>query len=126
MRKALLPIIFLLVLVSCTATRNIGTNAKTQLWDLSQLSPEELKMANELLTYGLEHEALYTLLDTLKPISSLGYTLSFPLAKDAEMKDGDKAVVSLEADSSKMALDELKKWNNVLEALSTENLEFLL
>jgi hypothetical protein len=126
MRKALLPIIFLLVLVSCSATRNIGTNAKTQLWDLSQLSTEELKMANELLTYGLEHEALYTLLDTLKPISSLGYALSFPLAKNSEMKDGDKAVVSLEADSSKMALDELKKWNNVLEALSTEDLKFLL
>ncbi len=126
MRIALLTILLLLILASCTATRSIGLGPKTKLWDLSHLSSEELKMANELLTYGLEHEALYTLLDTLKPISSLGFALSYPLAKEPEMKDGDKLVVSVSADSSKMALDELEKWNKVLKALSTNEFEFLL
>lgn len=83
-------------------------------------------MANELLSYGLEHEALYTLLDTLKPISSLGYSLSFPLAKDSLMKDGDKSVVQMGIDSIDRVMNELEQWNNIASALSNEHLTFLL
>ncbi len=37
----------------------------------SPLTVEELRLADSLLTVGLDNEALYTLLDTLKPISSV-------------------------------------------------------
>ena len=83
-------------------------------------------MANDLLAYGLEHEALYTLLDTLKPISSLGFPLSYKIAKDSAMRDGDKTVVDFSSDSTLLAFDELVKWNNVLKTLSNEEFTFLL
>ena len=85
-----------------------------------------MTMANELLAYGLEHEALYTLLDTLKPISSLGFPLSYAIAKDSSMRDGDKTVVDFSSDSTQLAFNELVKWNNVLEALSDKEFTFLL
>lgn len=124
--KKLATALFLLLLVACSATQNLSKKSDQGLWDLAHLSDEELTMANELLVYGLEHEAIYTLIDTLKPISSLGYSLSYPIAKKAEMNDGDKHVVDITKDSSKTALDELRKWNNVLAALSNERFTFLL
>lgn len=124
--KKLAPLILLLALVSCTTASKLGYSSKTRLWNLNDLSPKELKMANDLLLYGLEHEALYTMLDTLKPISSLGFPLSYPIAKTGEMKDGDKDIVDLGADSVQMALNDLNSWNKILKTLSTDDLEFLL
>lgn len=124
--KKLAPLIILLALLSCNATNKLGYSNKTRLWNLKNLSSKELKMANDLLGYGLEHEALYSLLDTLKPISSLGFPLSYPLAKAGEMKDGDRDIVDLGSDSVQMALNELKSWNRILKALSTDDLEFSL
>ncbi|KYG81710.1 hypothetical protein EV198_1920 [Roseivirga ehrenbergii] len=126
MKKVFLSTLILLVLVSCTTTKRLGYVSKISDWNLSHLTEAELKMANDLLSYGLEHEALYTLMDTLKPISSLGFSLSYPIAKASEMKDGQANVVDLKADSVKMALEELSSWNKVLKALSNDNLEFLL
>ncbi|MFT7269596.1 MAG: hypothetical protein ACI905_001815 [Roseivirga sp.] len=93
---------------------------------MSNLTQVELQMANELLYNGLQHEGLYTLLDTLKPISSLGFPLSYPIAKASEMKDGDKSVLTLASDSTQMALSELTRWNKVLKNLSNEKLSFHL
>lgn len=124
MKKLIFPLL-LVFTFSCASTRDLGQGVN-DFWNLSSLTTEERKMANELLAYGLEHEALYTLLDTLKPISSLGYSLSYPLAKDSLMKDGDKAVVQIGTDSIDKALHELEQWNNITSALSNEQLTFLL
>ena len=126
MKKEFLPTILLLVLVSCTATKNIGFSPKIKLWNLSHLSSKEIIMANELLTYGLEHEALYTLLGDLKPISSLGQPLSFSLAKTNEMKDGDEQVIDTQLDSIAIVLKTLESWNRILDALSNDQLEFVM
>lgn len=91
-----------------------------------RLSSEELSMANELLTFGLEHEAVYTLLGDLKPMSSLGYSLSYPIAKKASMADGDKHVVQVAVDSISQALNELSQWHNIVNKLSNDQLEFVL
>lgn len=124
MKKLIFPLL-LVFTFSCASTRDLGQGVN-DFWNLSSLTTEERKMANELLAYGLEHEALYTLLDTLKPISSLGYSLSYPLAKDSLMKDGDKAVVQIGTDSIDKALHEIEQWNNITSALSNEQLTFLL
>ncbi|OEK04013.1 hypothetical protein [Roseivirga misakiensis] len=126
MKKLTLFAILLLVIVSCSTSSKLGYSTKTKLWNLSNLSPGEVKMAHDLLGYGLEHEALYTLMDTLKPISSLGFALSYPIAKAGEMKDGDRNIADLESDSVRMALSELDSWNKVLKELSTDDLTFLL
>lgn len=126
MKKLYLFCCLLLVLASCASTSQLGITSKTAFWNLSHLSESELQMANELLNYGLEHEALYTLLDTLKPMSSIGFPLSYPIAKASEMKDGDAFVLDLQSDSTQMALSELRKWNRVLKSLSNEQLSFHL
>ena len=74
----------------------------------------------------MEHEALFTLLDDLKPISSLGRPLTYPLAKAKEVPDGAKMVIDPEADSIAIALEHLEKWHKILEALSTDQFEFML
>lgn len=126
MKKLFLFGCLLLVLASCATTSELNVGSKISFWNLSHLSESELQIANELLSYGLEHEALYTLLDTLKPISSLGFSLSYQIAKTDKMKDGDRSVVDLSSDSTQMALAELRKWNNVLTSLSNEKLSFHL
>ncbi len=78
----LIPLTFLFILFSCASVPQ-GQSGFSFDEQIEALSPTELSMANELLTYGLEHEALYTLLDSLKPMSSLGSVLSYPLAKKA-------------------------------------------
>lgn len=126
MKRLYIYCYFLVVLTSCAGTKELNSTFKYSFWNLSELSESELQMANKLLSYGLEHEALYTLLDTLKPMSSLGFPLSYPIAKAGEMKDGDRLVVDLRSDSTQMALSELKKWNKVLKSLSNEMLSFHL
>lgn len=58
---------------------------------LVKLQHDDRCLADSMLAYALDHEAVYTLLDTLKPISSVKF-LRFPAAKSALMKDGDHLV----------------------------------
>lgn len=116
---------FFVLALSCAST--IPQSGRSyELWDLSELGQEEIQMANDLLSYGLEHEALYSLLDTLKPISSLGYSLSYPIAKDAVMKDGEKEVVAASNDSIRLILNEINQWSRITSALSNDEFTFLL
>ncbi|WP_305982224.1 hypothetical protein [Roseivirga thermotolerans] len=126
MKRLFIHSCFILVLASCAGTQRLNLASKSDLWNMSHLSEAEYRMANELLSFGLEHEALYTLLDTLKPISSLGFPLSYPLAKSGEQHDGDEDVVDLMSDSTQMAFAELTQWNKVLSSLSNEYFSFHL
>lgn len=121
----LLPASFIFVLCSCASLQQ-GQSGFSFDKQIETLSPTELSMANELLTYGLEHEALYTLLDSLKPMSSLGSVLSYPLAKKSWMNDGYRQVVNPEADSIQVALKELDSWHRITKELSNEQLQFLV
>ena len=47
-----------------------------------QLTKEEQILADSILGYALDHEALYSLLADLKPMSSIGFALSYPLPED--------------------------------------------
>ena len=123
--KKLVAIALILLGYSCASSK-YGLQSPLSTWDLSTLTREEIEIANKLLSYGLEHEALYTLLDTLKPISSLGFSLSYSIAKDSTMNDGDKDVVDPLSDSTRLNFDELKTWNKITRALTTRELTFLL
>jgi hypothetical protein len=54
------------------------------------LSKQEKNLADSLLLYALDHEALYTLLDTIKPISSVKM-LRYPIAPDSTHIQGTVA-----------------------------------
>lgn len=127
MKRSLIPLIILLIVGACAPTKKTWRNdGGIILWDLSDLSPQEQQMANELLSYGLEHEALFTLMDDLKPISSLGRPITYPIAKTKETPDGTKMVIDPKADSIDTALEHLAKWHKILGALSTDKVEFML
>ncbi|MBL0883870.1 MAG: hypothetical protein IBJ16_11085, partial [Chitinophagaceae bacterium] len=49
---------------------------------LKNMDKEEKRLADSLLTYALNHEALYTISDTLKPMSSVKLFILPFLSKD--------------------------------------------
>ena len=52
MKRTLIAIIILLTVGACASTKNTWRNKDDTLWNISDLSPQELQMANELLSYG--------------------------------------------------------------------------
>jgi hypothetical protein len=77
-------------------------------------------LADSLLLYALDHEALYTLLDTLKPISSVKM-LRFPLAADST-----HVAATVPALRNPAYLDTLAMYERVCRALSTSKNQWLL
>jgi len=124
--RSLFTFLIVSLILGCTTTHQLQKGDPEFFWELSTLTDKERVKANKLLAYGLEHEALYTLMDTLKPMSSLGFTLSYKIAKTESMKDGKAIVVNLEQDSTQLALQELAQWNRILKHLSNEKLSFHL
>lgn len=61
----------LLLMLGTLAIVPPGCKVPVGIRGYKTLSPAERSWADSLLLYGLDHEALYTLLDTLKPVSSL-------------------------------------------------------
>lgn len=90
------------------------------------LSAKDKERADSLLAKALDHEALYSLMSDLKPVSSIGFALSYPLGKDSSDTDGQRKIVDISIDSVKMVIDELESWNRVLDALSFDHYQFLL
>ena len=71
LRNIFVGIIFLTV--SCNTVKY------TVKKNYRQLSSAEKALVDSMLSYALDHEALYTLLDTIKPISSVKF-LHYPIA----------------------------------------------
>lgn len=121
---------FLLFPGSCGTTATLGKESrisKTKPFPAyEKLSTEEKLLADSLIAYALDHEALYSLMGDLKPMSSVGFPLAYPLGKDSTQIDGQHQVVAIQSDSIQHAITELQKWNRVLSALSFTNYQFLL
>lgn len=111
MKKLLLITFTASFFASCTSSR-VLKGRETIHYDAA--------LADSILAYALDHEALYTLADTLKPISSVKF-LKFPVAKDSSMNDGDAIVVH-----SDSLLQEIERYQRVCDALSTDDWQFLL
>jgi len=90
------------------------------------LSQQEQMMADTLLRYALDHEALYSLLGDIKPVSNVFYVLANPIGKDTTMSDGEAEVVKIGVDSIQRTLLTLEAWNNVADALSFGDYQFLI
>ncbi|OZI08475.1 hypothetical protein BWI93_08735 [Siphonobacter sp. BAB-5385] len=83
------------------------------------LNPSEKRWADSLLHYALDHEALYTLADTLKPISTVK-SFAFTV-EDSTLSEGTAEVALNQA-----ALDSVRSLQRILKALSGPELEFVL
>ncbi len=90
------------------------------------LSPLERAMADSMLAFALDHEALYSLIGNIKPISQTGYIFVNGLGKDSTDQNGQAVVVMPEQDSVRQVLDELERWNNITKALSFGPYRFII
>lgn len=103
---------FLLVVLigSCTASKHAAR----------QLNDMDRQLADSMLAYGLDHEAIYTLLDTLKPISSIKF-LRYRIAADSNTPEGAEHIIRLQG-----MPDTLKAYQRICSALSTGDWQFVL
>ena len=83
----LLHLIFPLFLASCMVKPTLVPPYTSPLVDYE----ESGVLADSILGWGLDHEALYTIMGDLKPMSSLAH-LYLPLAADSTHQDGDARV----------------------------------
>lgn len=77
-------------------------------------------LADSLLAYALDHEGLYSLLDTIKPISSVRM-LSYAIAKDSTHTPADYRIAL-----RKPALDSVEIYQRICRQLSNEKVRFVL
>lgn len=96
--------LYIIPLSSCSV--NKGTAA------FRNMSSQQKKDTDSLLAYALDHEALYTLLDTLKPMSSVKLMKLPLLSKDS---------IKLTA-----AVYELEKWTTLTQKIQFPDIRFIL
>lgn len=77
-------------------------------------------LADSMLIRALDHEALYSLADTIKPISSVCF-LSFHVAKDSSRKADDYNVAVHNS-----ALDSIARYQAICRQLSNGKVKFVL
>lgn len=77
-------------------------------------------LADSVLAYALDHEALYTLTDTLKPMSSVKF-LRFAIAKDSTQKDGDYNITTQDS-----LLKKIEEYQQVCQDLSQGDWQFIM
>ena len=99
-----------LFLMACSSSKHISTSNRT----INQ------SLADSLLAYALDHEALYTLADTIKPMSSVKF-LRYAIAKDSSMQDGDAIVAQNDS-----MIQLVYQYQSVSQALSNKTWEFVL
>lgn len=105
MRKYSLIVITAVLLFSCNKRAYLFTGLKN-------MDEEQKRQADSLLTYALDHEALYTISDTLKPISSVKLFRLPLLSKDMVVQQ--------------KAIDSLRKLYSLINKLNTKELQFIL
>jgi hypothetical protein len=97
-----------------------GCSNYTSLRAYKKLPDADRKWADSLLLYALDHEALYTLLDTLKPISSV-QMYRLPLLPDSTMPKG-----KMPPPPAAAALDSLERLGQICRALTNRKIAWVL
>jgi hemoglobin-like flavoprotein len=111
MKPVVILWVFSLFIAACSTSRST-TKRSSGDYDAA--------LADSVLAYALDHEALYTLADTLKPISSVKF-LRYAVAKDSTMTDGDAVVTDKDS-----LLQTIERYQKVCAALSTGDWQFVM
>ncbi len=81
------------------------------------------KLVDSILQFGLDREALYTILGDLKPISTLN-SFSFPLANADSTKTADANIVDIA--KNRASLQRIERIEKVLKTIKIPDLRFVL
>lgn len=111
-----ISILSLLILLSCKSNKSL-TEVNPSYTEAEKL------LVDSILQYGLDHEALYTLLDDLKPMSSL-VSYRFPLANTDTLKKTNANIVDRETQG--IYLDRLYSVQQALNKMNFTDLRFVL
>lgn len=77
-------------------------------------------LADSIIGYALDHEGLYSLIDTIKPISSVGF-FSFPVARDSTHAAPDFQIAT-----NKRVLDSIAIYQRICNQLSNGKVKLVL
>ncbi len=106
------PLVILMTVLAVSVVYTSCTMSRQHARAYKALTQEELRNADSLLSYALDHEALYTLVDTLKPISSVKLLKLPLLSKTKERVDS--------------AREALASWTRLTEQMQFPDLRFIL
>jgi hypothetical protein len=109
-------IIILLVIIGACKSVESGK----PIFDMS-FSNEEKQLADSLLTLALDNEALYTIVEPMKPISTV-LNFSLPIARADSIPSGIREATVPNRD----ALKKLEQLQNVINRLQFGDVQFLL
>jgi hypothetical protein len=113
MKKYLILLLTSISLLACSTNKSLTTQIISQ-------NNFDRALADSILAYALDHEALFTLADTLKPISSVKF-LRFAIAKDSSQKDGDIIITTKDS-----LLQKIDAYQQACNALSKGDWQFIL
>jgi hypothetical protein len=107
--------------ISCSSRRYTNPPSAVRL-DTS-ISSQEQHLMDSILQFGLDHEALFTLLGDVKPMSSL-IIFYYPLANtDSTLKTGAHVI---SRDTVGYYLDKLQKVQRAMNKLNLPDLRFIM
>lgn len=118
--------VLLFFTLACSTIKPTGTRQTRIIPGYMKLSGIEKTIADSILAQALDQEAIYTILGRIKPLSSIGYSLRYPLAKDSTMTEGSHEVVNLAPDSIGQFLQEIELFHRITRKLSSDELVFML
>ncbi len=121
MKKYIFPLSFILsviVIISCNSSKTQTRHSNYQ----KSLSQYDQHLIDSILQFGLDHEALYTLAGSLKPMSSL-ISIYSPIANTDSTRKTEANV--LDVDANRKYLDKLSAVQRAMNKLEIPDLRFV-
>ena len=120
MKHFVTPIALILLLFAACSTNKTITQTTKQ--DVS-MSNEERHLVDSILQFGLDNEALFTLLGSIKPMSSL-VTFYFPVANTDSAKRFSGGVLSRQTHG--VYLDRMRMIQQAINKIDLPDLKFIV
>ena len=119
-RTIFLTSLMLMVIFSCNLQKRISHDLRITTTELNE---KEQRQLDSILQRGLDHEALYTIIGKIKPMSSVA-SFSFPIANADSLKRTKGDVLDL--NTKQKYLDKIAQVQTQINTLSYPDLKFVL
>ena len=120
LKKLILPFVLLVALTGCGVNQELAAVKKSSI-AYSALSAEDKQLADTLIKKVLDNEGLYTVVGSLKPISSVS-NLSLKIARKDSLIKGNRNI----SDVNSADYKKLLQYQRVVSALQFGDLKFVM